>query len=73
MATFLGILSSISALVPLILKLVGLFVKTPKPAREQLLEGLLKYVTEIHDAVEAAKDSKGDTSAIERAVNSRRK
>lgn len=65
----MAILTAITSLVPLIMKLLGLVVKTPEEKREAVLKKIIDLTQDLGVAVDHANKTKGDTSEIERLLN----
>ena len=57
-------------LLPVILKILSAFIKTPAEKRADLAQSLLDYMDDIHIAVKDGKNT-GDYAALENLINSR--
>lgn len=68
----MSILSILSALLPIIGKLLDVLTKTPEERIIDIKDALLIYLEEINAGVKKAKDTKGDTSDLEKALNKHR-
>jgi len=68
----MGFLSALAPAFQVLLKVLDLFEKTPAEKREEQLTALLKYIEDVKNASSKAKDTKGDTSELEKVLNRRR-
>jgi hypothetical protein len=66
--TVLGI---ISALIPIIGKLLDVLTKTPDEKIGDVKTALLKYLEDIGAGLKKAKETGGDTSELEKVLNKR--
>lgn len=65
-------LSALGALLPILGKLLDLFIKTDTEKVAAVQKALLEYVEDINAGLKQAKETKGDTSYLERTLNRRR-
>lgn len=65
----MGIIALITAVIPLLLKVLGLFIKTPEDKRADAIADLNTYVESITAGVKKSEEVEGDTSGIEDAIN----
>ena len=68
----MSILSVLSALIPVLGKILDLMTKTPEEKLGDIKDALLNYVEEISAGLKKAKETKGDTSDLEKALNRHR-
>lgn len=66
------ILGIISALLPILSKLIDIFQKTPEEKIGDVKGALLSYLEDIGAGLKKAKETNGDTSELERLLNRRR-
>lgn len=64
-----GIIGIISALLPIIGKLIDVFSKTPEEKLLDVKESLLKYVEDVGAGLKHMKQHDGDTSVLEKVLN----
>jgi hypothetical protein len=67
----MGIVTLISALLPIIGKLIDLFTKTPEEKIIDVKDSLLRYLSDVDAALKIVKETKGDTSELERVLSRR--
>jgi hypothetical protein len=67
----MNIISLLSTLLPIIGKIIDLLTKTPDEKIADVSKALLRYVEDIGAGVKKAKETKGDTSELERVLNRR--
>jgi hypothetical protein len=63
--------SLLTTIIPIIGKIIDLLVKTPDEKIADVSKALLRYVEDIGAGVKKAKETKGDTSELERVLNRR--
>jgi len=67
----MALFTSILSLVPLISKILGLFIKTPEEKREAVLKKLIDLTQDLAVAVDDVKKTKGNTKSLEDLLNSK--
>jgi hypothetical protein len=65
----MNIISLLSTLLPIIGKIIDLLTKTPDEKIADVSKALLRYVEDIGAGLKKAKETKGDTSELERVLN----
>jgi hypothetical protein len=68
----MAVINAILAALPVIGKILVLFIKSPEEKLSDLSKALLSKTEELHAAVKKAKETKGDTGAIEDVLNRRK-
>lgn len=68
----MSVISLISALLPIISKVLGLLIKTDGQKLADVSTKILGYLEELETGIKKEKANPGDTSGIEDAINKRR-
>jgi len=68
----MSVISLISALLPIISKVMNLLIKTDGQKLADISKKILDYVEELESGIKKEKANPGDTSGIEDAINRRR-
>lgn len=66
------IIALITALIPILTKILGLFIKTDAEKRGDAIAALNTFVDDLEKGVKKSEDTEGDTSGIEDAINKSR-
>lgn len=65
-------LAALGALLPIIDKLLSIFMRTPEQKLVDIKKALLDFLTDLSEGIKHEKENPGDTSGIEHAINKRR-
>ena len=69
--TIAGLIAAISAALPVLSKVLDLFIKTPVEKLEERQREVLSFIRDIHEGVKKSIETGGDTSSLEDTINKR--